>query len=382
MVMPFGACLVAQAAEAAGHDVRMADLMFARRPEAAIAEALASFDADVVGLSVRNLDTNDISNPLLLSDQVAAAVRAVRSCSKAPIVLGGPAVSLMPEQLLRHSGADMAARGDGEAVFTDLLGVIGRGGDPAGIEGVLVRDDGQVRGGDRPRRCGMVSSTVRDFGRWIDVRRYLGHMASVPVQSKRGCPFSCIYCTYAIAEGSEYRLLPAEKVADEVVALADQGLRDVEFVDNVFNAPYEHAMAICKSLAGRREGLRIQSLEINPRFLDRPLLTAMREAGFVAFGITAESAADEVLAGLEKGFTAEDLARAAEDVAAQPLPCLWIFMVGGPGETSETVARTLEFCRREIRPTDTAFFNVGGANLSRDAAGGDRPPAGAPVNIA
>jgi radical SAM superfamily enzyme YgiQ (UPF0313 family) len=100
-------------------------------------------------------------------------------------------------------------------------------------------------------------------------------------------------------------------------------------------------------------------VELNPVHLDDELLTAMERAGFVGMGITVESASDQVLRGLRKGFTARDVYRAAETVKRHRLPCVWIFLLGGPGETRETVRETLQFAEEYIRPQDAAFFNIG-----------------------
>jgi hypothetical protein len=85
----------------------------------------------------------------------------------------------------------------------------------------------------------------------------------------------------------------------------------------------------------------------------------MERAGFVGIGLTVESASDPVLAGLRKGFTASDVHAAAEVVKRNRLPCLWIFLLGGPGETQETVRETLRFAEKSIRPQDAAFFSIG-----------------------
>jgi radical SAM superfamily enzyme YgiQ (UPF0313 family) len=148
-------------------------------------------------------------------------------------------------------------------------------------------------------------------------------------------------------------------VVRTVQELARTGLRDIEFVDNVFNCPHEHALAICDGLRRVRHGARLQSLELNPLFVDEPLIGAMEAAGFVGVGITAESAADPVLEGLGKGFGADVVHRTAEIMGRHRLPCLWIFLLGGPGETPETVEQTLRFVERSLGPRDAAFFNIG-----------------------
>jgi hypothetical protein len=98
---------------------------------------------------------------------------------------------------------------------------------------------------------------------------------------------------------------------------------------------------------------------MNPVSFDHRLLSTMERAGFVGIGLTVESASDPVLAGLRKGFTSSDVHAAAEVVKGNRLPCLWIFLLGGPGETQETVRETLRFAEKWIRPQDAAFFSVG-----------------------
>ena len=196
-----------------------------------------------------------------------------------------------------------------------------------------------------------------DYRRWLRLSSYRSLLTAAAVQTKRGCPFECVYCTYAALEGRTYRLAEPEGVARAVRSLTAAGLRDIEFVDNVFNAPRDHAQAVCEALARDRHGARLQSLELSPRFLDDELLSAMEAAGFVAMGVTIESAADAVLARLRKGFTAEDVRRAAGVVRRHRIPCLWILLFGGPGETEATVRETLDFVHRSVRPQDVVFYN-------------------------
>jgi radical SAM superfamily enzyme YgiQ (UPF0313 family) len=358
-VIPFGACLVAQAASGAGHDVRLLDLVFEKDCPGRLSRELVAWRPDVVGLSIRNIDTNDVRNPAVLVDEAAALVATVRTRSKAPMVLGGAALGVMARDILTRTRADWAVIGDGEVVFPQLLAALQAGGDPAEVPGVLDGDGRSSWDADSVPRCLPGHCTAEDFARWVDVRAYLARMASVPVQSKRGCPFDCVYCTYNLAEGREYRLHPPQRVVESIARLVSQGILDIEFVDNVFNSPYEHALAICRGLAAARLPARLQTLELNPRFLDDELMTAMEAAGFVGMGVTVESAADEVLAGLRKGYGSAEVRRAADLVAGHLIPCLWIFMLGGPGETEATLQETLEFAAERIRPTDTAFFQIG-----------------------
>src|SRR3989338_11101372 len=119
--MPVGACMVAEAAERAGHRVRVLDLMFDQNPLNTLESELNKSNPDFIGLSVRNIDNNDMQNPVSFSKDLKPLMDTIRRKTPAPVVLGGAAVSVMPEELLRYTGANWAVLGDGEVVFSKLL---------------------------------------------------------------------------------------------------------------------------------------------------------------------------------------------------------------------------------------------------------------------
>jgi len=351
-VMPVGACVVADAAARAGHDVELLDLAFARRPRQALVRALDTLAPKVTGISFRNIDNGDMLHPESYVVELRDLVQTAKEHSDASVGLGGPGVSIMPQGLLDYTGADWAVAGEGEAAFPELLASLDR---PDGVPGVVTRGSGGV---PVPART-LFTSTAADFTRWLDVRSYVRRMATAPLQTKRGCPFNCVYCTYPLIEGKACRLGSPPDVVAAVESLLSQGLRDVEFVDSLFNEPLEHALAVCDALAQAETGARLHCLDVSPAGLDDELLGAMRRAGFVALGVTVESAANPVLAGLGKSFSEADVHAAAHAVGRHDIPCLWVFLLGGPGETEETVEQTIRFAAERVRPTDAAFFMAG-----------------------
>lgn len=359
VVLPYGACVAAQAALGAGHETRLLDLMFEKEPRAALERLCRSFRPDVAGFSLRNIDNNDMGAPVSYPAEAASLIAAARLACGAKIVLGGAAAAVMPEALLRLTGADWCLPGDAAYSFPRFLEALAEGRDPLCVPGACAIRDGEFAA-SQPDLSGPAGEGLfPDFGRWVDLRAYSGQMAAVPLKTKLGCPYACVYCTYPAGEGAAYRLCPPERVLHAVRGLVAAGVRDIEFVDNVFNSPYAHAMELCGLLAGNRTGARFHTMELNPAFTDAPLLAEMGRAGFAGIGVTAESADDGVLGALGKNYGAAQLDRAAGAVREQGLPCMWMFLLGGPGETRETVERTLEFARRRVKPSDTVFFNAG-----------------------
>jgi radical SAM superfamily enzyme YgiQ (UPF0313 family) len=358
-VMPVGACIVADAAERVGHRVSFLDLMFEREPMATLSRRIDIFKPDIVGFSIRNIDNNDMRNPRALYEGLKPLAAVVRENTVAPLIIGGPALGVMPEALLRYTNADWAVTGDGEAVFPALLDAIASGRSPRNISGVARLEDDRYFASPPLRIPPSNDSILPQFSKWLDVKTYTKNFSAVPFQSKRGCPYKCVYCTYAGHEGNEYCLRPPAEVAEAVKTIEQQGLRDVEFVDNVFNAPYEHAMSICEELIRLGNKARLQTVELNPRFVTDELLTNMERAGFVGVGISAESADGNVLEKLGKGYTEDDVHRAVECIKNHKIPCLWLFLLGGPGETETSVRKTITFAEQQIGKRDAVFFNMG-----------------------
>jgi radical SAM superfamily enzyme YgiQ (UPF0313 family) len=228
--------MVAEAAARAGHDVRVLDLMFERDPIRALKGALVRFRPEVIGLSVRNIDGNDMQDPVLYAGELRPIVRAIRGITESTIVLGGPAVSVMPEELMRYTGVDLAVIGNGEFAFPELLDNLSDGTAFKKTPGIAWIEDGlYMRNPPHPRTSNV--SDTPEYRRWIDTRAYRSRLSTVSVQTKRGCHFKCVYCTYRKIEGQSYRCFEPGSVRETVRRLVAQGLRDIEFVDNVFNSP-------------------------------------------------------------------------------------------------------------------------------------------------
>jgi radical SAM superfamily enzyme YgiQ (UPF0313 family) len=360
-VLPNGLACVASALDAAGYAVRVEDLCFARDPLAASRRAARDFRPDVVGVSVRNIDNSDTIALRHYTPEAAAILGALREGAPgAAVVAGGAAFGVAPEALFRELAVDYAVAGDGERATVALLDALAAGRAPESIPG-LVR-----RAGDRvvftpPGGEASLDALPRPaLHRWLDVRRYQRHGATVPVQTKRGCVYKCVYCTYRNVEGWGYRLRDPELVADEIAELrARAGVRHVDFVDSTFNSPPGHATRVCEAIGRRRLGVRLETTNFTPAAAQPELLAAMYAAGFRAIGITAESASDPVLERLEKGFDAAQCRAAAERVERAGLRALWIFLVGGPGETPATVEETLRFAEWRLSRGDAVYLTVG-----------------------
>ena len=360
-VVPNGLACVASALDRSGHQIRFLDLCFERDPAGAVRRAAEDFNPEIAGVSVRNIDNSDAIALKHYVPEASAVFTALRNAApSAKIIAGGAAFGVAPESLFTRLGVDYAVAGDGERASVSLVNAIARGNDIAPIPG-LVRQVGEhvhfAPPGEDAKLDDLPSPRLH---RWIDLRRYERHGATIPIQTKRGCVYRCVYCTYQNVEGWGYRTRDPELVADEIEELwREARVKSFDFVDSTFNSPPGHALDVCEAIIRRNTGVHLDTTNFTPAAASGELLSAMRRAGFRTLGITAESASDDVLERLGKGFTASKARETAERVERAGIRALWIFLVGGPGETSRTLEETLRFAEWRLERGDAVYVTVG-----------------------
>ena len=360
-VVPNGMACVASALENAGHEVRFLDLCFERNPAAACARAAKETNLDIIGVSVRNIDNSDAIALQHYTPEAKSFLGALKSSAPgAKIIAGGAAFGVAPEALFTELGVDYAVAGDGERASVELVRRVLDGNDVKGIPGI-VRANGENVVFTPPGEDADLDSLPRpNLHRWIDLARYQRHGATIPIQTKRGCVYKCIYCTYRNVEGWGYRTRDPELVADEIEELHRAArVNHFDFVDSTFNSPPGHALDVCAAITRRNLDVKLETTNFTPAAVSAELLSAMKTAGFHSLGITAESASDGVLERMEKGFDAAKLAEVAGRVSKAGIRTLWIFLVGGPGETKKTLEETLAFAARRLELGDAVYLTVG-----------------------
>ncbi len=328
-VFPLGLAFLAGPLAAAGHSLRSLDLCFVEDPEAEIREILSLFAPGVIIISIRNID--NVSHPGARS-YLAGVKEVVSLCrGAAPIILGGSGFSLMPVELLSHLGGDYGIVGEGETVVTSLVAALSTGASTASLPGVLAKGDS----------CYIQAEPIEAIGRpernLFQVERYFREGGMANLQTKRGCPFSCIYCTYPILEGRRVRLRPIPDVIAEIKELVGKYAVDyIYFVDDIFNFPLEYAEELCRAMIA--SALKVNwTAFINPQFMTSGLFLAMIEAGCDAFEFGTDSGSPVMLKNLGKSFGVEEIRSVSMLCREHGVDFAHYILFGGPGETEQTV---------------------------------------------
>jgi radical SAM superfamily enzyme YgiQ (UPF0313 family) len=255
---------VAGAVRRAGHEVQIYERLFTRDLEAELSKVLMGFQPEVVGVSIRVVfgDNLDPQAPLGtrhtdLRPRVKQITDVVRQNTDAKIVLGGPGFNYYAPDWLEYLDLDYGIRGEGEEAFPLFLERLAGGGDIYSIPGCAFRITGNYHS--------LPPAPVQDLDGQalpaydlLDWRLYAESQITPAILTKRGCALFCSYCPYSKLEGKHYRLKSPRRViveANHIQRSTHSG--KVMLCDNNFNAPRQHAEAICKDLIAGKTDFKV-----------------------------------------------------------------------------------------------------------------------------
>jgi len=343
-VSPIGLEYVGEALVEAGVPVQVLDLSFEADWRASLAGELAGQEPVVVGLTVRNTDDCSFASRWSFLPWLREVVIEVRKSSDAPVFLGGVGFSTLPEPVLRATQADGGIEGDGEEAAPALVNSLVKGEDITRLPGMVYwRDGGVVR---NPRADVDLRHLPVPRRRLFDNVRYQQLGAMVGVETKRGCRQKCIYCADPVARGARVRLRPPETVVLELRDLLEQGVSWLHLCDSEFNLPLKHAKDVCRAIIDSGLGDRIRwYCYCSPVPFDRELARLMKGAGCGGINFGVDSLCDEQLQRLGRVHSEADVQQLVRLLRSERINYIFDLLIGGPGETEETVRVTVDRVR-------------------------------------
>lgn len=351
--LPLGLVSVATAAKAAGHEVEVLDLLSQQEPLAQVKAVIENFQPEAIGIAVRNIDDQSMENTRFLLHEIKDVVTVCRAHSRAPIILGGAGYSIFPESVLSYLSADAGIQGEGETSFPALLDTLQKGLILADIPGIYL--PGRGLQGERLFTRNLDNIPFPDEHLWT-IPSSTGNDVLIPLQTRRGCALGCNYCSTATIEGAILRKRSIEKVVDGLARHAALGLKRFYFTDNTFNLPPSYALDLCRKIIERRLDITWVCI-IYPGSIKEELIQAMAEAGCREVSLGFESGSEKILAIMNKKYTLADVRRTSEFLAKYRIKQMGFLLLGGPGETRETVAESLTFA--DALPLDAMKISIG-----------------------
>jgi radical SAM superfamily enzyme YgiQ (UPF0313 family) len=272
-------------------------------------------------------------------DKVKIIINYCRTHSSVPIILGGAGYSIFPESALEYLEADMGIQGEGEVAFPALLYRMQRGIDLWGTPGLYLRGRGLQ--GERQFAKILDELLLPDEKMW-SISSPGSDDFGIPIQTRRGCPMNCNYCSTADIEGRTIRKRSPELVIENIVRHVDAGYKRFYFVDNVFNMPLSYAKDLCRKIIDRKLGISWRCI-FYPGIVDTELVNLLAMADCREISLGFESGCEQILKIMNKKFHLDSIRCTSEMLRTGGIKQMGFLMLGGPGETKESAEQSLAF---------------------------------------
>lgn len=318
----------------------------------------------------------DTSTPSIYND-VEIAVELKRQ-TRAPVVLVGTHPSAMPQEVLAiDDEIDAVAVGEYEHTLCEVAARLaagkGQGQDKdkdkdkktfGGVAGLVYRcGDSVVANPPRPM-CEDIDSlpfVSEVYKKHLDHTSYFYSHSRYPIVTivtARGCPFKCFYCVYPqVFAGHSVRTRSIADVVDEIEYILDNfpDVKEIMFEDDTLTLNKKRSMAFAGEIL--RRGLKFKWSANSRADVDLETMRALKSAGARLFCVGVESGVQAILDNLQKNLKVDRIREFFRDAKRAGILVHGCFLVGGPGETKQSLEQTLAFAR-ELRPDTAQFFPI------------------------
>jgi len=267
---------------------------------------------------------------------------------KLKVAFVGPPVTVEPEKSLRTSPAiDFVVRREFDYQIADYA----KGTPVEDLPGVSFRKNGHiVNNPERPpiENLDELPWVTKVYKRDLDVRRYNVPFLLNPyisLYTSRGCPAMCTFCLWPQTHsGHRWRLRSTDDIAREV-AYAKEAfpyVKEIFFDDDTFNYQKARTVELCKKL----KPLNFTWSCTSRVTTDYDTLKAMKDSGCRLLIVGYESGDQQILKNIKKGATIDMALRFTDNCKKLGLIVHGDFIIGLPGETRESIRKTIDFAKR------------------------------------
>jgi radical SAM superfamily enzyme YgiQ (UPF0313 family) len=319
------------------------------------------WDVEVYVEDLRRIDFDVVAGSDLvgISTITSTAPRAYAIADKVrtmgiPVLMGGPHVTFLADEALEH--ADFVIRGEGERPLMAFIDAWEDGRGLAGIPNLSSKAaDGRiVHNPALPMEDDLDTFPYPDLSLLKPDPRRRKFPAPIPVQTSRGCPFDCSFCSVTGMFGKKYRFRSTENIIEELRRY-DHLKNTVFFYDDNFAANRKRTKELLQAMI--RERFKFQwTTQVRADFArDTELVKLMKKAGCHTVYIGFESVNPRSLDSMKKKQSVADLVRAATVLRRHRIRIHGMFVLGFEEDDWPSVKKTVKFAKKS-RLSTTQFL--------------------------
>ncbi|MBU4142859.1 B12-binding domain-containing radical SAM protein, partial [Patescibacteria group bacterium] len=345
-----------------GHEVELFELGKVKEQEQLFLEKIKKFNPGVIGISAN-------SHQFQYVEEVA---RVIKSCTAAPIFLGGVHATLNPGVIAELKNIKGICVGEGEEAFLELVETIAAGKDIKNIRNFWLKEGSEI-----------FKNSCRPLVENLDLLPYpdraiFNYFKNAKTKKtprfifSRGCPFDCTYCcNHAIKKiyeglGRYVRFRSVKLALAEIEAeLQKYNFSHFKLDDDTFSLNKNWLKEFCEALAAKNWNLTFEC-NIRPGTINEEGMAVLKKGGCVLVKIGVETGNESLRKDvLNRNFSNEDIIKTFKLAKANGIKTYSFNMVGVPGETQQTIKETVDL-NKKIKPDlmqVTVFFPYQGTVL-------------------
>lgn len=347
-IHPIGLAYLASVLLKDGHNVKIIDLGIETMGIKGLKDHIAKFNPDIIGIT---------ATTALVKSAVFIIKEAKKAAPKSKIVMGGVHPSLLPEEVLKNKDVDYVLRGEGERAFPEFA----KGTNPEKIKGFYFRKGKKIVDNGIADPIYNLDALPFPAYKLLKMEKYrpsLGNYRRLPavaIITSRGCPGKCTFCNTEVF-GKRTRFRSAENIIAEIeMLIRDYKIKEISFYDDTFTANRPNVQRFCKLIIEKGIDLTWSCMS-RVDCVDFKTLKLMKKAGCHQIGYGIESADAGILKNINKMVSLEQAEKAIAMTKKVGIDARAMFMFGNPGETIETMKKTLRYSIK-IDP-DLVVYNI------------------------
>jgi len=333
---PLSLAYVAAVAEKAGHKVMIIDAVAEQLTVELVVKRIQEFSPDILGFTMTTYGFH----------QTLAWINNIKEKIKIPVMVGGWHLSLYPKETMHHDAIDYSVIGEAENILPEFLRALESGGPLYNIKGIAFRDNERVIL-NPPAPITVNLDTVYFPARHLLKNELYFNILSrtknfTVMLSARGCPYSCIFCDL---NTKEFRMRSVLNFVEEIeINYREFQIKEFDIYDSSFTIDKERVIKICEEI--RKRGLKVSwTARSRVDTVDKYLLRAMALAGCNTLMYGIETGDPGILSRLRKHTNLDNIKEIVETTKECGIKALGFFMIGSPGETTQTALRTIKFSK-------------------------------------
>ncbi len=260
-----------------------------------------------------------------------------------PVVFGGPHVTFLPEEALEHG--DYVIRGEAENILPHFLQSV-QHGDVSGVQNLVYKRDNEVIYNEKCTiPVDLDTLPFPEFGLVKGEAKTVAGKKIIPMQTSRGCPFDCSFCSVTGMFGRKYRFRSSQNIIEELKRYNSKD-NAIFFYDDNFAANPKHTVELLETMIAEKIKCKWSTQVRADIARDEQMIQLMKRAGCETVYIGFESVDSESLRSVKKQQTIEEMVRAAKVFEKYKIHIHGMFILGIDDETMLSVKESVKFAKR------------------------------------